>query len=208
MELTQAIRERISVRRYRPDAVPREVIERLLEIARWAPSGSNSQPWRVTVVSGPALDAWRAALESRLEANWDAERREAFNRRVRTGSLTGLLDLSALSPYELLVLGSNRFYDAPTALVLSFPGEAGSHTPDGIPAFVTTLMLAAHALGLGTCWLGFAMAQPDLLRHYAQIPPEEQPAAVVALGYPETEAPENRFRSPREPVEAFTRWVG
>lgn len=207
MELVQAIRERISVRRYRSDAVPREAIERLLEIARWAPSGSNRQPWRVTVVSGAALEAWRAALVTRLEANWDAERQEAFDRRVRTGSLAGLFTLSAHSPYELLVLGSNRFYDAPAALVFSFVGEPGSHTPDGIPAFVTTLMLAIHELGLGACWLGFVMAQPDLLRQYAQIPAEEQPAAVIALGYPDADAPENRFRSPREPAEAFTRWV-
>ena len=207
MELVQAIRERISVRRYRSDAVPHEVIEQLLEIARWAPSGSNSQPWRVTVVSGAALEAWRAALSARLEANWDAERREAFDRRVRTGSLAGLLDLSALSPYDLLVLGSNRFYDAPVALVFSFLGEPGNRTPDGIPSFVTTLLLAAHELGLGTCWLGFVMAQSDLLRKYALLSAGEQPAAVIALGYPDADAPENRFRSPREPVEAFTRWV-
>jgi nitroreductase len=208
MELVEAIRGRISVRAYKADPVPRETIERLLEVARWAPSGSNSQPWRVTVVAGEALEAWRAMLIARAEASrWDAARQEAFDRRVRSGSLGALAALSERSPYELLVLGSNRLYDAPAAVVLSFSGEEGARTPDGIPAFVTTLMLAAHEMGLGACWLGFVMGQPDLVREHARIPADEQPAAVLALGYLDPDAPENRFRSPREPVGAFTRWV-
>lgn len=208
MELIEAIKGRRSIRAFKPDPVPRETIVRLLEIARWAPSGANSQPWRVTIVQGERLEAWRQALLARLAENpWDEARRRAFEVRVRTGSLAELVGLAGQSAYEVLVEGSNRFYGAPAVMVLSFRGEEGARIPEAIPAFVTTFMLAAHEMGLGTCWLGFAMGQADLLREYAKIPADEQPAAVVALGYPDLSAPINRFRSPREPVEAFTRWV-
>lgn len=208
MELIEAIKGRKSIRAFKADAVPREVIANLLEIARWAPSGANSQPWRVTIVQGERLEAWRKALLTRLAQNpWDEARRRAFEVRVRTGSLAELVGLAGQSAYETLVEGSNRFYGAPVAVVLSFRGKEGARVPEALSAFATTLMLAAHALGLGTCWLGFVMGQADLLREYAKIPAEEQPAAVIALGYPDPTAPVNRFRSPREPVEAFTRWV-
>jgi len=208
MELIEAIKGRRSIRAFKPEPVPREAIATLLEIARWAPSGSNSQPWCVTVVQGERLEAWRQALLARLAENpWDEARRRAFEVRVRTGSLAELVALAGRSAYETLVEGSNRLYDAPVALVISFRGEEGARVPDAIPAFVTTLMLAAHGLGLGTCWLGFVMGERDLIREYAKIPADEQPTAVIALGYPDPAAPVNRFRSPREPVEAFTRWV-
>ncbi len=208
MELIEAIKGRRSIRAFRADPIPREVIANLLEIARWAPSGANSQPWRVTIVQGARLEAWRQALLARLAENpWDEARRRAYEVRVRTGSLAELVGLAGRSAYETLVEGSNRFYGAPVAVVLSFRGQEGARVPEAIPAFVTTLMLAAYEMGLGTCWLGFVMGQGDLLREYAQIPVDEQPAAVIALGYPDPAAPINRFRSPREPVEAFTRWV-
>ncbi len=207
MELNEAILTRRSVRAYRSDPVSREIITSLLELARWAPSGSNSQPWRVTIVQGAAMEAWRAALIARqAEQPWDAGRIEAFNRRVRSGSLAQVETLAGRSPYEVLAQGSMRLYDAPAAVVLSFAGD-GARTPDGIPAFVTTFMLAAHQAGLGTCWLGFIMGQPDLLRQYAQLSPEEQPAAVFSLGYPDLAAPTNRFHAPRTPATEWTRWV-
>ena len=208
MELVDAIRSRSSIRAFRPDPISRETFAQLFDIARWAPSASNGQPWRVTCVMGQALGAWRQALVERAEAKgWVAEPREAMNRRVRRGPLAGLAELSPLSPYELLFLGSNRLYDAPAAVVLSFVGARGARQPDGIAAFATTLLLAAHEMGLGTCWLRFVLAQRDLVRQHARIPEDEQPAAVIALGYPDPNAPENTFRSPRETVESFTRWV-
>lgn len=209
MQLLDAIKGRTSIRAFRPDAVSREQLTQLLDIARWAPSGSNRQPWRVSVVTGGALESWRAELLARLEAQaWTPERIAAMDRRIREGSLAELASLiEPESPYALLYRGSIALYDAPVAIVLSHPGGEGAHRPDAISAFVTTMMLAAHEMGLGTCWLGFVMAHRDLVRQYAQIPEGEVPAAVVALGWPDTEAPQHPFRSPREPVDAFTRWV-
>jgi nitroreductase len=61
---------------------------------------------------------------------------------------------------------------------------------------------------LGTCWLGYPLSYGDLIREALHIPEEERLAAVVALGYPDPDSPANDYRSPRDEVEAFTRWVG
>ena len=207
MEMVDAIRERRSIRVFLPDPVPCETLGRLFDVARWAPSGSNRQPWRVSVVSGGPLRVWREALAARVPGQWDEDRQLAFDRRVRAGSLASLFSTGSRAPFELLVVGSHRLYDAPAAIVLSFSGQEGDHRPDAIAAFVTTMMLAAPEMGLGTCWLGFALAHPDLVCQHARLSEGEQPAAVIAVGYPSPDAPENQFRSSREPVEAFVRWV-
>jgi len=208
LDVEQAIRQRSSIRAFLPRAVPKEEIVALLELARWAPSGSNRQPWRVKVVTSQALEGWRKALEQHLTIdNWSPAQREAFANRVRENGLGPLEKLAGRPLLDLLVGGSFRFYNAPVVLVVAFPGTSDTRRPDAIAAFVTTLMLAAHARGLGTCWLGFPMCYPALVRRYAGLAPEEQPGAVVALGYPDPEAPENSFRAPRRPVDAFTQWV-
>jgi nitroreductase len=77
-----------------------------------------------------------------------------------------------------------------------------------VPAFVTTLMLAAEARGLGTIWLGWPLGRPEIVRETLAIPEEEQLGAFVALGFPDRTAPVNLARSPRDAVSTFTRWMG
>ncbi|HEX7539113.1 MAG TPA: nitroreductase family protein, partial [Syntrophales bacterium] len=61
MELETAIRGRRSIRKFRPDAIPRKLLEELLETARWAPSWGNTQPWEIYVITGAPLEAFRKA---------------------------------------------------------------------------------------------------------------------------------------------------
>ena len=70
------------------------------------------------------------------------------------------------------------------------------------------LILAATELGLGTCWLGYPLSESDLIRELLAIPEEEHIRAVIALGYPDPVSPAATFRSERDEVEAFARWVG
>ena len=109
-----------------------------------------------------------------------------------------------MSLWEFVVLGSAGFYGAPVVAVVSDRGGGGND----VPPFVTTMLVAAHSLGLGTCWLGYPLAEADLIREALGIPERERLRAVVALGYPDLESPANAFRSPRDEVETFVRWVG
>jgi nitroreductase len=212
MDTLQAIRTRSSIRAFLPRPVPQALIEQVLEAARWAPTGVNRQQWRVTVAAGEAC----AGLAERLVAR--AREKEPRTPQAGGGApaevqaridalvadLEGIAERLDKSLWEFVIAGSYGFYGAPAVIVVSHPGQRGHD----VPQFVTTLLLAAHAVGLGTCWLGYPLSYRDLIRETLEIPAEERLAAVVALGYPDPDSPANDYRSPRDAVEAFTRWVG
>jgi nitroreductase len=109
-----------------------------------------------------------------------------------------------MSYWEFIGVGSNSLYGAPVALVVSHPGKNSGDTLQ----FVTTILLAAHDLGLGTCWLGYPLVDSDLIQQILEIPEQEKITAVVALGYPDPSSPANAYRSPRDELATFVRWVG
>jgi len=89
-------------------------------------------------------------------------------------------------------------------VVVSNPsGRGGDVAP-----FVTTMLLAAHDVGLGTCWLGYPLAAGALIREMLAMPDDERVRAVVALGYPDPGSPANAYRSARDALSSLVRWVG
>lgn len=205
----RTILSRRSTRAFTAQPVSRETIVQLLDVARWAPSGSNSQQWRVTAASGAAAEDLRQRLRQAATSRaMTPEQSDSFRQRIASGPMAWILDCVQEPIDEYLTLRSMTFYDAPVALVVTYPGAAHAPVPAGVPAFVTTLMLAAEARGLGTIWLGWPLGRPEIVRESLAIPDEEQLGAFVALGYPDDAAPVNRARSPREEVRTFTRWMG
>lgn len=207
--LDRIIRERRSIRAFRPEPVPRAMIEELLEVARWAPSGSNAQPWRVTTLAGARAERLRQRLvEAAGVRSWSEEQKQAQHERIARGPMAWILACIDKPVWEFLIGGSMRFFGAPVALLVSYPGQRGSATPAGVHAFVTTLMLAAHARGLGTVWLGWPLGQGEVIRDEFELPEDEQPGAFLAVGYPDPDARVNLARSPRYDVASFARWLG
>jgi nitroreductase len=211
METIETIRGRTSVRAFLPRPVSRETITRLLEISRWAPSGSNRQTWRVTVAMGAPHDTLVARLLERTRARQaeapargSEEPAAPRNRERLMEQIAGAAQALGLSLREFLMTGSYSFYGAPVALIVSTVGAG----PADVAPFITTLLLAAHDEGLGTCWLGMPLAYPEIIREALAIPEEWKLAGAVALGYPDLASPANGFRSERSEVEAFTHWVG
>jgi nitroreductase len=206
--IDEVIRQRKSIRAYSSRPVPRELIAEILDVARWAPSGSNSQPWHVTVVSGTLADTLRDRLQGAARDHaMTPQQLEVYQRRIASGPMAWLLDHVDEPIGEVLPMGSMVFFGAPVALVISFRGQPGTETPAGVSAFVTTLMLAAEARGLGTVWLGWPLRHGDVIRETLAIPQDEQLGAFVGLGYPDDDAPINRGRSPRNEIRTFTRWL-
>ena len=211
METLRAIRGRKSIRAFLPEPIPKDVIAQVLEASRWAPSGSNRQQWRVTVVTGDRCRTLADRLSERAR-----ERKPGVSsalgappevsRRVTAlrADLGEIAESLGQSRWEFVVLGSYRLYDAPVVAIVSYPGKRGSD----VSQFVTTMLLAAHDLGLGTCWLGYPLSYSDLIRQVLDIPEEERISAVIALGYPDPDSPANAYRSSRDDLETFVRWVG
>jgi coenzyme F420-0:L-glutamate ligase / coenzyme F420-1:gamma-L-glutamate ligase len=190
-EILHFIRSRRSVRRFRPEAVPPEVLERVLETALWAPSAHNRQPWRFAVVQSTLTKA-------RLAERMGAEFRRDLQR-------------DGLSPAQIDVQverSGQRIQQAPVLIVLcldpsdldSYPDAARSqaeHTMavQSVALAAGTLMLAAHACGLGTVWMCAPLFAPAAVSQALDLPPDWQPQGMLLAGYPAQVPPPRPRRS-------------
>ena len=186
MELSQAIIGRRSVRAYTAEAVDESMIRRLIDAAIQAPSAVNQQPWRFTVVRDPArLDRLSSAAKAHLAA----------------------ADEGAQGADHFKVLLANPdfhiFYHAPVLILISAAAEGPLIVEDCALA-AQNLMLAAHAAGLGSCWIGFAKAVLDTAAGKAivDLPAGWAPVAPIIVGHPRAAPPP----APRRPAEI--RWLG
>ena len=123
METLETIRSRKSVRAFLPKPVPKALIAQVLDVARWAPSASNRQPWRVTVVTGPkrqelADQLAERALKRRPQSGGRAGPAADANQTVNTlrAGLSQIAQSVGQSFWDFVVLGSYRLFDAPVAV--------------------------------------------------------------------------------------------
>jgi len=188
---------RRSIRRYQPQAVPRTIIEQLLTAAHWAPSAHNRQPWRLVVISDPEVKtALATAMGARLRSDLTADGR----------------------PVELIEQDVNRSYQrltqAPALILLCLTMVDMDHYPDGrrqqnewlmavqsVAMAGQNLLLAAHQLGLGSCWLCAPLFCPETVQQVLDLPADWQPQGLISLGYPA----ETKMKT-RRPLDSVARW--
>lgn len=219
MEVIDAITSRWSCRAYLDQAVGREHIQNILAAARWAPSGTNTQPWQVAVVSGTTKqrisDALIQAREDGLPENPDYdyypdEWREPYkSRRKQTGrALYGALGIGKDDPDARKQAWYNnyRFFGAPVGLFCFIDRDMGHGSWLDSGMFLQSIMLAANGLGLATC-PQFSLAEyPDIVRDILGISAHRLLLASIALGYADARHPVNQYRLTREAVDDFTLW--
>ena len=179
-DLINALLSRRSIRRYRPDPVPRDLIEQVLTAAIWAPSAHNRQPWRFAVVSQEAAKVTlAAAMGARLRRDLEAD-----------GAPEDWIMKDTARSYE-------RLTHAPVLVVVSLSMVAMDTYPDEqrrqreyLMAVQSTamagqnLLLAAHGLGLGACWMCAPLFAPNIVRGALALPDDWQPQGLITLGYP------------------------
>jgi nitroreductase len=215
MKLTEAIEERKSIRAYKPDAVPRETINNILQLATKAPSAINLQPWEFTVVGGKEKERLCRRL---LKAY--GERKVSCSPKT-TRPLPGKVEgrwkklSQQMKPYvdhlgvpfeDFVNEGSFNFYGAPTAIIICMDRAFSKTRLVCIGAGLGYLVLAAHALGLGTCPIGIITAFEDEIKDQLNIPGTKEVILGVALGYTDWENPVNQFKSSRDNAPDVTRW--
>jgi len=188
MDVMEAIARRRSIRSFRPDLVPMELIEELLEAARLAPSGSNLQPWRFLVVTDAeekkrvrALSLDQRFLEEApvliiCYADTKAFSKEAGKARYKEFEQFGVLEtLSGLFADPEVRRQMDAMPEMPRGQMI---GAALAYTYIAIEH----LVLMATALGLGTCWVG-ALGGPGELNALLGLPDNLIPAAIIPIGY-------------------------
>lgn len=217
-----AIKTRHSCRRFTDQAVTREQIEHLLEVARYAPSGSNTQPWQVYVVAGEVKSAVSAAIVADLQTNEERQDREyqyyplewyepyLARRRACGWGLYNSLNIQRGEADKMKTQRTRNFtfFDAPVGLFFTMSRglETGSYMDVGM--FVQSFMVAARGLGLDTCAQAAFANYHELIRPLVGITDDEILICGLAVGYSDSQTPENQFRTEREPVDGFTTWSG
>ncbi|MEP6607668.1 MAG: nitroreductase [Burkholderiaceae bacterium] len=218
-----AIATRQSIRAFLPTHVPREMVEAIFELASRAPSGTNTQPWRATVVIGAAKrrlsDAILAVynnLEDRKQhteeyAYYPTQWVEPFlGRRRKIGwDLYGLLGIGREDKAQMHAQhGRNYlFFDAPVGIIFTIDRilEQGSWLDFGM--FLQNVMIAARARGLDTCpQAAFTQYHRVIARELA-LADSEMVVCGMSLGYADMAKIENSLVTEREPVSGFTRFL-
>ena len=217
-----AITSRHSMRAYLPTPVPRATIEAILEVAARAPSGTNTQPWKVHVLTGAAKERLsQAVLAAYNDPAERARHTEDYayypmqwvppyiDRRRKVGwDLYGLLGIGKADKERMHAQhGRNyTFFDAPVGLIFTIDRvmQQGSWFDYGM--FVENIMIAARARGLDTCPQAAFTQFHRIIARELDLADTEMVVCGMSLGYADPDAPENSLITEREPVSGFTRF--
>ncbi|MGB8647989.1 MAG: nitroreductase family protein [Anaerolineae bacterium] len=192
------IRSRRSIRRYLKESVPRQVIDELLEAARWAPSAHNRQPWRFAVIESEATKAALArAMGERLRT--DLARDGAPGEVIEADTARSYARISN-APVVILVCMTLRDMDI-YADERRRQAERIMAT-QSVAMSAQNLLLAAYARGLGACWMCAPLFAPETAQGVLGLDADWEPQALITLGYPA----ESKTKS-RKPLDAIARYL-
>lgn len=218
-----AITSRRSIRAFLPTPVPRDVIERILEVASRAPSGTNTQPWKVYVLTGAAKQGLSTKIQTSFAANpkqegledeynyYPAEWRSPFiDRRRKVGfALYNLLGIAKGDVARMQAQSARNydFFDAPVGLIFSIDRIMGQGSWMDYGMFLQNIMVAARARGLDTCPQAAFTPYHQIIQAHVGMPANEMLVCGMSLGYANHQAIENTLVTEREPMSAFTTFL-
>jgi nitroreductase len=219
MDVEDAIRQRKSIRAFKPDPVPKEQLRNILEQALRAPSWANTQPREFVVVTGEQLHKIQKAYLERGEQEPQSEIARPYEfpepYLSRREGLTpqGMTLTPEYMEYRRVQNFKN--YGAPVVIYL-LVDRSMFHQSKGINVWslydcgsvAQNIMLLATSLGLGTIAQAQSVIYPDIIRKVVDIPASKLIAVGIAIGYPDWENPVNERSTERESLDSITRWYG
>ena len=225
MDIVEAICQRKSIRAFKPDAVPKEILKEMMELALRAPSWGNTQPWEFAIVAGKKLEEIKQDFMARAEEHHNPDlppplefpepydtRRRAIGKKVFEIKGIKRDDREKRRWWQLQGL---KLFDAPCVIYIyidrSFYSQADKSNV--WPIFdcglvAENIMLLANKYRLGTIPQIQAVSYPDVLRKILRIPQSKLIVLGIAIGYPNWDDPINQFCSEREPMDKVTEWHG
>jgi len=225
MDVIEAIQSRRSIRGFKPDPIPKKVLEQIIEACRWAPSPGNMEPWEFAILGGEVMETFRKTMiektgtraPSGLEFEptlkipelYDKRRtvyyRDNFDRFVYPAGAENVEEKKRAH-----FLRGSRLFDAPNAILI-YTEKAFLNMPWCIMSIGTiaqTLCLAAVSYGLGTCIQGRLVDYPDMLRGMLGITESKVFICGVVIGYPDLEYKPNNVPRIRIPQDEWAHWYG
>lgn len=222
MQFDEVVLGRRSIRGYKPDPVPKEVIREVIAMAMRAPSSLNTQPWNFTVVAGAPLDRIRAGNTERNLAGVPPSRElrshgeyVGAHRERQIEIAKQLFAAMGIERHDKegrqdWVLRGFRQFDAPVSVVVTYDRSihGGDIGPFDCGAVVNALVNAAWSRGLGCVVNSQGIMQSPVVREHARIPDDQVIMICVAMGYPDDSFPANAVVSRRKPVDDAVTFVG
>ena len=222
MEFDDVMLGRRSIRGYKPDPVPRKLIEEVLQLAMRAPTSMNTQPWHFHVITGEPLNRIRAgnternlagiphSREFRIGKPFDGKHRERqIGVAKQLFSAMGIArdDKDARQDW---VLRGFRQFDAPVCIIITYDREldGSDDTPFDCGGVANALVNAAWSRGLGTVINSQGIMQSPVVREHANIPADQVIMKSIALGWPDDSFPANAVISERKPISEAAVFVG
>lgn len=222
MDVLEAITSRRSIRAFTDQPVPRETLEKILEISQRSPSGTNTQPWRVWLCTGKVKAAITEEVLAEVRtgkgrgyeaydyypAEWQPVHRD--RRRGVGWQLYGLLGIQKGDREGSARQGARNFefFDAPVGLFVTIDSYLARGNWADVGMYLQTLMLAARGFGLHTCaqaaWIGY---QETVFKHLG-VPDDQLLVSGLSLGYADDSKVENTLVSDREDIKNVAHWVG
>lgn len=219
MDISSAIQQRHACRAFLDKPVSDAVIKNILDTSRWAPSGVNTQPWKVAVVRGQHKQAITDALVLAKENQQTAKPDYQYYPTTWQEPYKGRRKDCGLALYGALEIGREdtekqkqawynnyRFFGAPVGLFIFIDAGLAQGSWLDLGMFIQSIMLAAMDQGLASCPQASLADYPDIIRQQLDWPANDKLACGISLGYADAEHPVNRYRLDREPIETFTRW--
>ncbi len=222
MNFSDLIKARKSIRGFQNKAVPQALIDDIIEVAKWAPSSMNTQPWHVHVVTGEPLDRIRQGnmnnMVKGIPAKRDFPMKEAYegqHRQRQVEIAVQLFEAMGIARDDKekrtdWVMRGFRQFDAPVSLVLTYEKklEPAAISQFDLGAFSHAIVLAAWERGLGCVINGQGIMQSSVVREHAGVPDDQNIMICIAMGYPDEAFVANQVKSVREANENFVRYIG
>lgn len=220
MNVIEALNSRRSIRGFKKDPVPREIIHKILEAAVRTPSGMNTQPWEFVVAGGKVLDEIReecGRLFSERQIPTNDMLRKPFEGVYRQRQVDLAMEIFKIigitredkEARNKWMLRGFRFFESPCQIVICADKEMQYHLDMlGIGAMCQSICLAALEFGLGTVIADQGIMYDQVWRKHANIPESKRLIAGITIGYPDDSFAVNKMITPREPVDKITTWLG
>lgn len=219
MDAIECIKTRMSIRKFKPETVPTDLLMDVIDTAKWSPSYKNSQPWEAVIVSGEKKSELTKLLIGLFEndkapcpdisepASWPTEIDARINSLFKKRSETFGVDLNSPEIRRKSKIANFSFYGAPHGIFLFQDSSLNEWSILDIGMFAQTLMLSAHAHGLGTVPQAFLTDYARDIKKFLGISESKRLVLGLSVGYPDMTSKANSFRTDRSNTKEIVRMV-
>lgn len=219
MDAVECIKTRMSIRKFKPEPVSKEILMSVFDTARWSPSYKNTQPWEAIIVSGAKKDELSKRLIDVFEKgekpkpdipepeSWPSHIAIRIQELFRKRSEKFEIDFSDPEVGKRSKIANFRFYGAPHGIFLFQDASLPLWSLFDIGLFAQSLMLAANAHGIGTVPQAFLTDYAHVVKESLGIPESKRLVLGISIGYPDLADKANSFRTDRVDINEIVKWA-